>query len=572
MDNLAVLSLGIAVVVLGIMVFRLHAFLALTAGAFVIAQLTPAHSIVESQLYTKKAHLIAVDGDKFQLQTDSKWSLQAGTYAVVTPGTSYLPLTKLPLVSLQKKDSQTDPKNNYRFSNTIAGIQTDLPQPVMHSQLIALSDLKAAQRVADLSAMERISAGMGDTYTKIGIMIAMAAVLGQCMLLNGSAQRIVLTLRQVLGEQNTALAFVISSFILAIPIFFETVFYLMLPLAKAMAQQVRKDYLKYVLSIVVGGTLAHSLVPPTPGPLLVADALHISIATMFLGGVSVGIFGVAAGYLYMLWANRRWSILIPELESTPEGTAKDATVTSSHSLQPAILPSFWLAILPILLPVIFLGTHACWKELIAMKPAVIPDSLNQTLTPYINFWGDSDVAIAIAAITSLLTLICSRHLTKKQISTQVQHALSDGGLILLIICAGGALGHIIRQTNIVASLGGMFPTSGSGIGLLVMAFFVTMIIRVAQGSATIAMLTSVSIIAPIAAAANLPYHPVYVALAIGCGSKPMPWMNDGGFWLIARMSGMNEVETLRTFTVLLTIMGFVSFGATITFALLFPFK
>ena len=115
-----------------------------------------------------------------------------------------------------------------------------------------------------------------------------------------------------------------------------------------------------------------------------------------------------------------------------------------------------------------------------------------------------------------------------------------------------------------------FPSTQDGMVLLGLAFVVTSIVRFAQGSATVAMITGVSIVAPIAAEIALPYHPVYLALAIGCGSKPLPWMNDSGFWIVGRMSGMTESETLKTFSVTLTIMGIVGFLVTLAGAAWLP--
>jgi len=154
----------------------------------------------------------------------------------------------------------------------------------------------------------------------------------------------------------------------------------------------------------------------------------------------------------------------------------------------------------------------------------------------------------------------------------VQDALASGGVIILITAAGGAFGHVLRQTNVAVAIQERFPITEGGVALLVMAFVVTALVRVAQGSATVSMITGVSIVAPLAANMELPYHMLYLALAVGCGSKPLPWMNDSGFWITSKMSGMTEAETLKTFTVVLTIMGFVCMAATLAGAVWLPLK
>ncbi len=159
----------------------------------------------------------------------------------------------------------------------------------------------------------------------------------------------------------------------------------------------------------------------------------------------------------------------------------------------------------------------------------------------------------------------------------VRDALSAGGVIILITAAGATFGFAMKNAGIAQQIQGWASgnneshASISGFALLLIAFSLTTAVRVAQGSATVAMMTCVAVVAPIAASISLGFHPVYLALAIGCGSKPGPWMNDSGFWVVSRMSGMTELETLRSFSVLLTIMGFTGLGVVLIAAWLIPF-
>jgi GntP family gluconate:H+ symporter len=182
--------------------------------------------------------------------------------------------------------------------------------------------------------------------------------------------------------------------------------------------------------------------------------------------------------------------------------------------------------------------------------------------------GDKNIALAIAAGLALFTL--SRHLkNKKELADEMQGALQEAGLIILICCAGGAFGGILLQTGIGPHLQSKVGEGANSLWLLPLAFLVTTVIRAAQGSATVAMITAVGIVGSFAVG-NLDYHPVYLALAIGCGSKPLPWMNDSGFWVISKMSGMTEKETLLTFTATLSIMGVTGIVVTMIGAKLFP--
>ena len=182
-------------------------------------------------------------------------------------------------------------------------------------------------------------------------------------------------------------------------------------------------------------------------------------------------------------------------------------------------------------------------------------------------FGDKNVALAIATVAALRLLVFSSRDGANGLKDKMQSALASGGVIILITAAGAAFGYVLKQTGITLELKAMF--GGKDLLILPVAFFLTTAVRIAQGSATVAMITAVSVVAPLAAA-GLAFHPVYLALAIGCGSKPIPWMNDSGFWIIGRMSGMTEEETFKTASIMMSLMGLVGFGAVVTGAWLFP--
>ena len=180
------------------------------------------------------------------------------------------------------------------------------------------------------------------------------------------------------------------------------------------------------------------------------------------------------------------------------------------------------------------------------------------------------MALALGAGCALLLLAKRREWNWKSLARPLNACLESAGTILLITPAGGAFGFALRATDVSGVLTGWF--AGSGLWLLPAAFVVTMLVRLCQGSATVAMVTGVGIVAPFALSLPLGYHPVYLALAIGCGSKPIPWMNDSGFWIISRMSGMTEIETLKTASAMMAVMGFTGFSATMLGAWLLPFN
>ncbi len=397
-----------------------------------------------------------------------------------------------------------------------------------------------------------IATGFGSTCGSVGIVIAMAAIIGKCLLASGGAERIVSAIRGIFGDRRLSPAFASSSFLLGIPAFFDTVFYLLMPIGRATARKTG-NYLLLTLSIVAGATMAHSLVPPTPGPLFVAEELGISFLDMMAGGLIVGVITVSAGLAYARWANRRWDIPL-----------RDSDLDKSEdSVPPPTLPPLWLALLPILIPLPLLVGGTIVDGLYFVQGEA-PETL-PLWAQILKFFGHKNVALTIAALCAMYLLAKQR--AGKEMSRYVSSALESGGLIILITAAGGAFGYVIREgSGLIEWLQTMSPEGK--LLILPIAFGVTTLVRIAQGSATVAMITTISIVGGLAA--GLTYHPVYLALAIGCGSKPIPWMNDSGFWIISRMSGMTVGETLKTASAMMSLMGVVGLIVVMIGAWLLP--
>ncbi len=437
------------------------------------------------------------------------------------------------------------------FAAIIVGIFTTEDQLVQFAQSKSMSDAEISAFVGQ-SVGKRIATAFGNTASKIGILIAMAAIIGTCLLRSGAADRIIRAALRLLGEKRAPAAFLSSGFTLAIPVFSDTVFYLLLPLAKAMRIRTRKNYLFYVITIVAGAAMAHSLVPPTPGPLFVATEMGVDIGMMMIAGLVVGTFTIIGGYLYAAWANRKWTI--------PLRDTSDVTVSELEELMDKDdrqLPSLWLSLMPILLPVILISGNTITQAV---------EAEGFWLSSF-SFIGDPNIALTLAAIVALVTLAWKES-DKKKLKSYIIESLKSGGMIILITSMGGALGGILQQTGIgirVQELASYYQ-----IAILPLAFLVTVIIRTAQGSATVAMITAVGILGGLATMGELAFHPVYLALIIGCGSKPFPWMNDSGFWVVCTMSGMTEGETLKTHSAVLSIMGFIGLFVVMILAKLFP--
>lgn len=396
---------------------------------------------------------------------------------------------------------------------------------------------------------KRLADAFGRSCGNIAIIIAMAAIVGQCMLESGGAERIVRASMSVTGERGAPFAFAITGFILGIPVFFDTVFYLMIPLAKSLAARTGKNYGLYVMSIAAGATISHSLVPPTPGPLYVASELGV-VGPMILAGCVIGGLSVVPGLAYAYFSNRRWPV---PLRETADVSIDDLKAMSLRDT--ASLPPLWASLLVVLLPVALIVGSVLRKEALFAQ------------------LGDANVALGLSAAIALVLRIRYAAPGAPKASSSLETALSGGGQIILITAAGAAFGAMLQQTAVGGEIAGMevFKGANAGLATLVGAFLVTALIRGAQGSATVAMVTAIGMFGALAKGGNLGFHPVYLALAIGFGSKPFPWMNDSGFWLITKMSGQTPGETLRNHSTMFTIMGVSGLILTMISAKLFPF-
>jgi len=500
MDPLIILLIGMAVVIGGVLWLRLHAFVALIGGALVVGSLATPDAINQSVM----------------------------------------------------NDTRIEKDIRKQATNRLGQDDSNL------TNLVQELHKTKAKHTAAQSVISRVTGAFGKACGSLGILIAMAAIIGKCLLESGGAERIIRSALGLLGEKRAPLAFTGSGFLLGTPVFFDTVFYLMIPLGKALAMRFRENYGLYIMTIVAGATMAHSLVPPTPGPLFVAVQLDVDLGLMILMGLVVGSVACATGYVYAKFVNGhdKWRVPLRDSADSPLAKLEEIAERDGKSL-----PPLGLSLLPVLLPIVLIAGNTILEELVGEPPA--------GLANFMSLVGDKNIALILSAAVALGLLAMQKRGDKQALFDSVQSALASGGVVILITAAGASFGTMLQQTNIAARIGGLAEQFEiTGLMVLPMAFFVTALIRTAQGSATVSMITSVGIFAGMAA--TLPFHPVYLAMAIGCGSKPFPWMNDSGFWVINRMSGMTIGETIRSVSFLMTVMAIDGLIAVILLAWVFP--
>jgi gluconate:H+ symporter, GntP family len=576
MTTLGILAVGLFIVLGGILGFRLHAFVALVLAGLTVSALSSSGLVTRSAQMEATIRNVVIDIDRALVLTakplddlkeivlvadvaDGQAFVQIGELDSQRPATDWP--GEIPFLTA---DGQPSAKAHC-YGLMLVADQVANSHDASQLRLISTMDFKAASALGKQTFMNRLTNAMGSYCGSLAILIVMASIIGRCLLDSGAADRIVKSTLSVVGEKNAPAAFVISGFTLSIPVFFDTVFYLMIPLAKALRLRTGGNYLLYVLAIVAGGTMAHSLVPPTPGPLFIAEAFGVSLPAMIVGGSIVGLFSASVAMLYAVWANRKFELKLPEEDS-------DSNPDSSIQITSGSQPSLLTALIPILLPLVMITAGALVAEVkspdAASQWTIAGFSVEKDVAAACQLLSDKNVALIVSALFAVFMFVRVKRPTRDVFAAAMQDAVSSAGTIILVTAAGGAFGKMMRQANVAELLQGL--PSSSPVILVVCAFLVTAAVRTAQGSATVAMMTAAGIFGGLVTSGAAGVAPLYVALAVGCGSKPISWMNDSGFWVISRMSGMTEKEGLTYITPMVAIAGVSGLGAVILGVIFFP--
>ena len=592
----------------------------------------------------------------------------------------------LPSFALAAEAAGDAPDTTYPLIVLCVGIVTVLGLIIGFKLNAFLALIVAALVVSLLSgagsnSIGNVTKAFGGSAGGIGVVIAMAAIIGKCMLDSGAADRIVRASLDIFGEKKSGTALMGSGFLLAIPVFFDTVFYLLVPLARSLFRKTNTRYLYYLLAIGTGGAITHTLVPPTPGPLLVGANLGVDVGMMMIGA-AVALPAAIVGLMFSSLLDR-----IMPIPMRPLGNSEEPDPIPEDQL-----PSLWLSLLPVILPVILIsmGTiantladaedraqlTAADVDLNALSTKLRVDAANDSLAKRISessrlseearaaIFGTSPIshdqtetlvsslnnvlldkslytesaflgiplpetakkllggnlvrmknvdarrmnrllletvypdevkahqwnsskrniasslalpsnanfALILAAGVAMLMLKSVRKLSLSQMATDVEEALMSAGMIILITAAGGAFGGMLTQAKVGEAVQALFENSGGvgGTKLLLLAFAVAAVLKVAQGSSTVAMIVGSGIVASIAAGQTLGYHPVYLGTAVGSGSLMGSWMNDSGFWVFTKMGGLTEAEGLKSWTILLAVLGITGLAVTILLSMVMP--
>jgi GntP family gluconate:H+ symporter len=401
--------------------------------------------------------------------------------------------------------------------------------------------LGVAAGMPPAAAVKAFQDGVGNTLGFIAIVVGLGTMLGKMMAESGAATRIATTLIDLFGVRRVHWAIMVVAFIVGIPVFFQVGFVLLIPLVFTIARRTGMSLVKIGIPLVAGLSVVHGMLPPHPAAMLAVAAYNADVGRTILYGLLVGLPTAAlAGPIFATWISPR--ILLP---------AENPLARQLEGESVAEMPGFGISLFTVLIPVILM--------LLASAADLTLDAAS-SLRSALHFVGTPIVALLLALLFSFWSLGRPRHFTRDEVMKFCNDCLGPTATILLVIGAGGGFNQVLVQSGVGRAIAAM--AIGSHASPLILAWSVAALIRVATGSATVAMTTAAGIVAPIAIA-TAGTNAELLVLATGAGSLMLSHVNDSGFWLIKEFFNMTVPQTLRTWTVAETIIGVAGLGFTL---------
>ena len=384
-----------------------------------------------------------------------------------------------------------------------------------------------------------IQSGMGGTLGFVAVVVGLGAMFGRMLEVSGGAERLAQTLINKFGEDKAQWSLGITGFLVAIPVFFDVGFIILVPIVYGLARKTGKSLLYYGIPLLAGLAVTHSFIPPTPGPIAVADLIGADLGWVILFGAIAGVPSmIIAGPLFAKWISKRIHAVVPDYMQAEE---------MEYDKE---LPSFALIASLISIPLVLI--------LLNTLSGVILDEGNM-IRSILTFLGHPFVALTIATLLTFIFLGTKRGYSRQDVQDIATKALEPAGIIILVTGAGGVFKQVLIDSGVGEVLGEMM--AGSSLPPIALAFLIAMVVRVAQGSATVSMVTAAGLMSPLIETLGM-QGPVLglMVIAIASGATVFSHVNDSGFWLVNRYFGLDVKDTLKSWTVMETLIGFVGFA------------
>lgn len=393
---------------------------------------------------------------------------------------------------------------------------------------------------------DAVTEGMGNTLGYIAVVIGVGTMLGEMIQASGGASKIASTIIRVFGERKAQWALALIGIIVATPVFFEVGLIIFIPLVYNLARRTGKSLLYYGIPLVGGMAVAHACIPPTPGPVAVSSIIGADLGWVIFFGIIAGVPAAAIGGVF--FGNhiaRRIHVAVPETAEHHEDDTEGRKT-----------PSFAMVVSLIALPLVLILMNTAGK-------IMLPEGSD--LREWISFIGHPFTALTAALLLAFYFLGIRLGFSANEVQRIATRSMEPVGMIILLTGAGGVFAHILVETGVGVALTEMM--AATQLPILLFGFLIAVVIRVAQGSATMAMVASAGLLVPIIQNGSFS-EPMLgaITIAVACGATVLSHVNDSGFWLVNQLMGMTEAQTLRSWTVMETIIGVVGLAVVLLVA------
>lgn len=389
-----------------------------------------------------------------------------------------------------------------------------------------------------------ITAGFGGTLGSIGIIIGFGVMMGQLFERTGAAERMALTFIGLFGKKHEHWAMALTGFIVSIPIFCDSSFVILSPIAKAISKKTRRSIVSIGVPLAAGLVITHSLIPPTPGPLGVAGTFGVDVGNFILLGLLIALPMTIASCFYALYLGKKIYQLPADDGEAWIRPEKQEEYTDLNLQSDKELPSIFTAFLPLVVPIVLILIST-------LSSAMGATGMFSTV---ISFLGTPVIAVGIGLLLAICTL--ARRIPRDEVLKEMSKGLSSAGTIVFVTGAGGALGQILKDSGTGAFIAEKL--AAASIPVIILPFLIATLVRFIQGSGTVAMITAAGICAPIVQASGA--NPLLGAFACCVGSLFFSWFNDSYFWVVNNLMGFTDTrDQIKVWSVTSTVAWAVGF-------------
>lgn len=410
----------------------------------------------------------------------------------------------------------------------------------VHAMLSILIGAVAIGMIAGMPFDDIVTAvddGISLTLKGIALLVGLGSMFGAVLEVSGGAQTLAVTMVNKFGDKKAAWALGITGLVIAMPVFFDAGLIILIPLAFSLAKKTKRSSLFYAVPLLAGLAVGHAFIPPTPGPVLVATMLDVDLGIVILIGILCGFVAmVVSGPIWGSICGKKYYVPVPE------------HVANQEEFDESKLPGFGTVVGIILIPLVLIVL----KSIAGVVPAMAPAE------PVLAFLGQPFMALLIATLAAMYMLGTRHGYTLPELEKIMTKSLEPTGLILLVTACGGVLRYMLQYSGLGDVIGN--AVSSANLPIVLIAFVVAALVRICVGSATVAMTMAAGIIAALPGIAELsPLYLACVVMAVAGGATVCSHFNDSGFWLVKSLVGLDEKTTLKTWTIMETLVGGTGF-------------